>query len=345
MKKLIALFLILMLLPAAQAATLPYPADTVLSVLDLTPAQRALADYLYTPIFNGDAQIPLPEGTRYNDVSAAMNCLMQDYPELFHLDKNYSIQYYRSAPEIATAVTPAYRLSAQEAAELRRQLYVRASLLAANPDPQALHDEIVASAAYGGDTELRHTAVGALLDGEATCEGYAQALTLLYRMAGIPCGVVVGTAVDSVGLTERHSWNIAFLTGYTLIDPTWNDQGRLRLNTCWYYGLSTAQMGVDHFPDAGQILPLCGEQNNWHALRGQVIASRADADAALRRLVAGETLNLRIPDASLYRDLSGGLHTYLEGYNARYPAEAFCGTYSVVRSDAQQCVIIMRGEE
>ncbi len=346
MKKCLALLLLLALLcPGAQAETLPYPTETVLSVLDLTPEQRALADFLYGPVFRGDAEIALPRGTRYADVSAAMNCLMQDYPELFHLGKHYSIQYFRSAPEMAISITPTYRMDAQSAAELRRQLYIRASLLASRLDAQGLHDELVSSVVYGGDDELRHTAVGALLQGEATCEGYAQALTLLYRMAGIPCGVVSGTAVNSADATERHSWNIARLTGYTLIDPTWNDQGRLRLNTCWYYGLSTWQMGVDHFPDEGQILPFCGEQDNWHAQHGTVVTTLAEADAALRRLVAGESLNLRVVDAALYRTLAQDTVDYLGGYNERYPQEAFYGAYSVVRSDAQQCVIIMRGGE
>ncbi len=345
MKKLLSLLAAWLLLCAsAQAATLPYGEETILSVLALTDDQRALADFLYVPVFNMEAEIALPDKTRYEDVSAAMTCLMQDYPELFHLGRNYTVHYYVSAPEYATAVTPEYRMSAGEAADLRAELYVRAWMTASGQEAQSLHDHLVASVAYGGSDEMRHTAVGALLQGEATCEGYAQALTLLYRMAGIPCGVVTGVAVDERGHAEGHSWNIARLADFTLIDATWNDQGGIGLNTCWYYGLSTAQMGVDHFPGEGQEIPACGEQDNWHRKRGFVIAAQADMDAALHRLADGETVNLRIANTALYQAFTADPHACVTAYNERHPEAAFYGAYSIVTSDAQQCVILQRTE-
>ena len=96
MRKLLALLALMsMLIPAAHAAelSLPYAASTVLSVADLTAAQRDLAHFLYTPVFNGEAKITLPKGARYDDVSAAMEALMQDYPELFHLGRDYTLGY------------------------------------------------------------------------------------------------------------------------------------------------------------------------------------------------------------------------------------------------------------
>lgn len=344
-KLLILLTLLTLLLPSAQALTLPYPQDTVLSVAELTGSQRALVEYLYTPVFNGREKIDLPKGTRYDDVAPAMAALMQDYPELFHLGRDYAVGYYTHAPEQATYVEPQYRMTIEEAASVRATLYAQAWLLAdAYPTAEALHDALCSMVTYGGETEMRHTAVGALLEGRATCEGYAQAMTLLCRMAGIPCGVVVGEATDSAGVTERHSWNIADVGGYALIDATWNDQGSLGLNTHWYFGLSTGQMGVDHFPDAGQRIPFCGGEANWHALRGFAVSTQAEADAALRRLVSGETVNLRVTSADLYRALAKNTYDYITGYNERHPDAAFYGAYSVVSSDAQQCVILQRAE-
>ncbi len=342
MKRILPLLFVLLFLPFA-ALALPYPEETVLSVLPLTPAQQALRDFLYTPLFNGRAEIQLPEGARYDDVAPAVNALMQDYPELFHLDRNYTVTYYRDDPDHAVSLRPTYRVTAEEAAHFRAALYAQAYLLAdADPDPLALHDKLCALAEYGGESELRHTAVGALLQGEANCEGYAHALTLLYRMAGIPCGIVTGTALDSSGRTERHSWNLARLTGFTLIDPTWNDQGNV--NTHWYYGLSAMQMGADHVPDEGLVLPDCGDQDNWHVWHGAVVAGQAGADEALRRLVRGESLNLRVTDPALFAALAEDTYDYIGGYNERYPEEAFYGAYSVMHSDAQGCVIIERAE-
>lgn len=258
MQKALAILLIFLLPLQSAALTLPYSGETVLSVLDMTEAQHTLAEFLYTPVFNMESRIGLPEGTAYDDVTAAMACLMQDYPELFHLGKDYTIGYYRDTPQFASWVEPQYRMSADEAGQARALLYAQAYLIAdASADAAALHDHLCRLVTYGGDTELRHTAVGALLEGTATCEGYVQALTLLYRMAGIPCGVITGTAVDSAGTSGRHSWCIADIGGFTLIDPTWNDQDALGMILHWYYGLSGEQMGADHTPDAGQTVPLC----------------------------------------------------------------------------------------
>lgn len=346
MRKLIALFLLLLcpLLPA-QALTLPYPEDTILSVINLTETQRALADYLYEPIFFGRERIDLPKGTRYDDVQPAMLCLMADYPELFHLGRSYTLSYYAISPEYATAVTPQYRMTAGEAADTRIKLYVAAYMAVSEyPDALALHDHVCDTVSYGGDTEMAHTAAGALLEGRATCEGYAQAITLLYRMAGVPCGVVTGEATDSHGDTARHAWNIADIDGYCLIDATWNDQERLGLNTHWYYGLSTGYMAADHTPDPELRVPICSGEANWHDRNGYIVSWAEQADKAIRRLVAGETVNLRAGDRTMYTALTDDLPTWLEHYNQRNPDAPFYGAYSMTVSDTQLCVILRRAE-
>lgn len=346
MRRLIAILLLMTLfMPCARALELPYAADTVLSVLDLTDAQRALADYLYGPVFSGVEHIELPGHTLYADVAPAMGCLMQDYPELFHLGKNYTVGYYTDEPEYATWVEPTYRMSAQEAASLRSQLYAQAYLAADySPDPDVILDVLCQSVLYGGDTEMRHTAVGPLLQGAATCEGYAQAVTLICRMKGIPCGVINGDAMDSSGNIDRHSWNIARMNGYTLIDVTWNDQNNLGLNTRWYYGLSTRQMGADHFPDAEQTIPLCGEQDNWHTQRGLVITTEAELYAALRVFSREGQINLRFADSTLYARAAHDTTSLLDAFNRVCPEDAFYGAYSIVYSDTQMCVILRRTE-
>lgn len=344
-KLLLCLILVLCLPIAASALTLPYPEGTVLSVQVLTEAQSALVETLYTPIFNMEENITLPRGTRYEDAEAAMTALTRDYPELFHLGRNYSLSYYAHAPEYATAVIPQYRMSSEEAAAKRAELYVAAYLAVANnADPLMLHDHICAVVSYGGETEMAHTAVGALLEGQATCEGYAQALTLLYRMAGIPCGIVTGTAVDAHGRADRHAWNIADIDGYCLIDATWNDQEHLGLNTHWYYGLSTGYMADDHTPDPELRVPLCAAQANWHDRHGYIIHDADQADRFIRRLVAGETINLRMPERTMYAALTDDFSTWLEHYNERNPDAPFYGSYSMTCSDAQQCIILQRVE-
>ncbi len=254
MRRFLILICVLLLASAAQAESLslPYGGETVLSALDLSAEQRALADFLYAPVFRHEERILLPKGTAYADVSAAMHCLTQDYPELFHLGLDYTVGYYRDTPEQAAWVEPTYRLTAEEAAALRAELYLQAYLLAAeDPDLLSLHDALCRRVVYGGADEMRHTAPGALLTGEAQCEGYAQAMTLLCRMAGIPCGVVTGAARTSDGRTEPHAWNIALLDGEMVyLDVTWDDQDAQGIIGHWYFALTAEEIAEDHFiPD------------------------------------------------------------------------------------------------
>ncbi len=351
MKRLVSLLLLLCMLPVFPArAELPlaYPEETVLCVMRLTRAQRDLAAYLYAPVMAGEARISLPDNTRYADVGPAMQCLMLTYPELFHLGRSYTISYWQNEPDVAIAVNPEYRMDTRTADRLRRQLYGAAlSMVQSDATAVGLHDALLARVSYGGTDEMCHTAVGALLQGLATCEGYAQALTLLYRMAGIPCGIVTGMGADSMtGQVSSHAWNIINLGGYSLIDATWNDQEAAGVNTYWYFGLSTSQMAADHTPDADMALPVCSDHASWHRRMGCYAATQEAVYAALRALVEeGTLLNLRITDAALYRRLAADPSGLLDGYNAWCPrGSEFYGRYSYIFCDAQQCMMIMRTE-
>lgn len=351
MKKLIAALLAAWLLWSAAGAELPlvYPAETVISVMRLTQAQRELAAYLYVPVMAGAERITLPEGTRYDDVGPAMQSLMLDYPELFHLHREYTVSYLQSRPEYAVAVSPQYRVAPRTADGLRGQLYEAAlALVRQGSTALALHDALIAGTVYGGDTELRHTAVGALLQGQATCEGYAQALSLLCRMAGVPCGVVKGTATDSMtSLQTAHAWNIIYQGGYSLTDATWNDQDGAGVNTRWYFGLSDGQMAADHTPDAEMDMPPCTDHAGWHRRTGRIAATREDCFLAVEALaISGEPVNLRVTDRALYREIAADPAGFLDAYNAgRSDDLAFYGRYVCLSCDAQQCLYIGRPAE
>ena len=351
MKKLTALLLAAAVVLGTAAAELPlvYPAETVISVMRLTQAQRDLAEYLYAPVLAGETKIALPAGTRYDDVGPAMQSLMLDYPELFHLHREYTISYWQKKPEQAISVSPQYRMDARRAEELRAQLYQAAMVLVRQGGTAVgLHDALAECTAYGGDTEMRHTAVGALLQGTATCEGYAQALSLLYRMAGIPCGVVKGVGTEYMtGRQTAHAWNIMYLGGYSLIDATWNDQDGAGLNTHWYFGLSDEQMAADHTPDAEMDMPRSTDHAGWHRRYGRYAAQAEDAFRAMSDLVAyGTPVNLRVTDGALYAAIAEDIGGFMDAYNEWCPEGlAFYGRYTYMTCDAQQCLIIDRAGE
>lgn len=88
----------------------------------------------------------------------------------------------------------------------------------------ALHDYLVTHCKYSKITSKPpesdiYRAYGALVDGDAVCNGYAEALQLLFMCAGIKSQFVTGTA-DGID----HAWNLVELDGkWYHVDATWDD--------------------------------------------------------------------------------------------------------------------------
>lgn len=338
---------------AFAAPATPYAPETVVSALPLSEQARALVDALYPAIVRCEEKIELPEGTRYDDVNAAMASLTADYPELIHLARQWQIGYYRDRPEVATSLLVDYTLSADAyAAERARLMSVAKAMVAqtgggAVDRAEALHDLLCARVTYAASAESGegHTAADALLMAGARCEGYAQALTLLYRLAGLPCGMVIGDAWDDGGRAESHAWNVAILDGTpTFIDATWDDQPNG--DTHWYFGLTGDMMAADHRVRVGDDPPACDDMSvNWHARRGLLIATPAELTGALARFAQEGEVSLRFRDAELYEDFLASQEDWFRRMNAERPDAAFYGTYAVACCAAQRCVMLWRKED
>ena len=80
----------------------------------------------------------------------------------------------------------------------------------------AAHEYIRSLVNYNNnDTYLKHTAYGALVNGEAVCEGYAKAYKLLLNAMGIECDVVINS---------EHAWNVVCIDGeWYMVDVTNDD--------------------------------------------------------------------------------------------------------------------------
>ncbi len=92
-----------------------------------------------------------------------------------------------------------------------------------------LHDELCRTVTYTVDpnTDEDDCAVGALLNGEANCDGYADALYLTGTIAGLTMRYQHGDsrkADKSSGDGSMHMWNLVRFDGtWRLVDATWDD--------------------------------------------------------------------------------------------------------------------------
>lgn len=65
-----------------------------------------------------------------------------------------------------------------------------------------------------------HTPYGALVSGDAVCEGYATGAKLIFNELGVVCDIEFGDCIEGGG----HAWNLVQVDGvWYQLDTTWND--------------------------------------------------------------------------------------------------------------------------
>ena len=102
------------------------------------------------------------------------------------------------------------------------------------PDPlqtaKYIHDRLCSQITYIDDetTDEDDTAVGAILNGEANCDGYSDAFYLISSLAGLNVRYQHGDSLDKRTPDSRtsvsHLWNLLEIDGnWHMVDVTWDD--------------------------------------------------------------------------------------------------------------------------
>lgn len=113
-----------------------------------------------------------------------------------------------------------------------------------------IHDYILRQVTYPDpipEEDHLYTSYGALINGEAVCEGYAKLFQHLCYEVGINCLQVTGTGITSSG-TEPHMWNLVRLDEeWYQVDVTWDDAyNDDKVLSYRYFNLTDQQMNADH---------------------------------------------------------------------------------------------------
>lgn len=133
-----------------------------------------------------------------------------------------------------------------------------------------IHKFIVNNIDYNcsGISSDSYTIKGALIDKKAVCEGYSKAFKFLCDYAKIPCVVVTGTAIDSSGKNEKHSWNIVKINDdFFHVDCTWNRNTLENLSLSLYLNVSDNFISGNHVWQKNRY-PKCNVKSN---LESQII--------------------------------------------------------------------------
>lgn len=89
-----------------------------------------------------------------------------------------------------------------------------------------IHDYIIENVEYN-QTEAPNNSnmYGALIEGKAVCEGYAESFKYMMDKLNIPCILVYGNGINNAGNSEYHSWNQVLMEDgkWYSVDSTWDD--------------------------------------------------------------------------------------------------------------------------
>ncbi len=209
-------------------------------------------DALVSDVDDGYTRIYLERIASWQ-VMVLMDCYLADHPEAFWLSGGYSWDDTDEYTRIDLRTNFSGDLP-QARADLEAAVQSMLSLLRAGMSDYekalVLHDALIERCAYASGPNC-YNAYGALVEGSAVCQGYAEAYQLLMIRAGIPCMVVSGT-----GNGGAHAWNAVKMDGsWYYTDVTWDDpvdnDGAVKYYG--YFGLTQAMMERDHVTHQGTI--------------------------------------------------------------------------------------------
>ena len=204
----------------------------------------------------------------------------------------------------------------------------------------AIHDALCDMNVYTDDpsTEEDDNAIGALLNGEANCDGYADAFFLAGTLAGLEVRYQQGQSrerqTDEVYRDVGHLWNLLKIDGtWRLVDVTWDDQADETVYTWFNLGLDRARLM--HTWDEQNSVPLLAETDlsqrpgHEYLIRDTKTASAALNEARKLKL---STFALILPeDAKLDRKELMNLVGKKTGGSYHYSWNSYMRTMTVTK--------------
>lgn len=342
MKKWLLLFLLLLPCCALAAPDTPYDPALMVHYPRLNAAQQQIFDLAYAGAVQGQTRVELPDATSYDDTCAAMDALLLDCPELCALHSEYSVGYYRDAPQEAIYIDLTYTLPL----ESQQQLMQTASALAAQAQGEEfhrewfLHDALCQLVTYDASAANQHNAYGALVEGRAVCDGYARAMALLLRLAGMEAGVAQGVLLET---GAAHAWNLVKVEGsYTWLDVTNDDQPGL--TTYFYFNITDEWLARSYRLNSTGLPPCHDRSVNWQVRNHRFVSNAEEMQKHVfnnfRNMMAqGSRFCLRFEREADYLSLRDKVFFWAIQYNKlfEYSIE---GQLHSFYNDAQRCVII-----
>lgn len=212
--------------------------DNIVAGIDACAEEIAISNYQY--------ELTLEE------FEMVLEATRRDHTEQFWMGTTYT-PYVDTITNVVKKIVPTYSMSGDELQDAKTEFNQAINLLIGRLDPnmseyekeKALHDMLAVQVSYVS-TNNSHNAYGALVEGKAVCEGYAEALQCALQLVGIQSVEIFGYGINpATGRGEAHAWNTVRIDGeYYHVDLTWNDQDTILLHA--YFNQTSAILDEDH---------------------------------------------------------------------------------------------------
>ncbi len=261
-------------------------ADTVYeyygrAALEDLPNSEALL-YAYDAIYEGVGEckneIRISDGTNkisVEEIRMVADVYRRDHTEQFWVANNGNISY--TTEDDAISYVPTYFMTGEELADAKLKFAEKTDEILSHitqgmsdfEKELAIHDILAERVAYI-DSENAHNAYGAIVEGKAVCEGYAEALQYLLMMCNIQSFIIVGSSVNpATNQPEGHAWNAVKIDGkFYHVDLTWNDQASYLYHA--YFNITDTEIERDHtITETEYDLPVCNStEENYFVKNG-----------------------------------------------------------------------------
>ena len=203
----------------------------------LSETEMNAYSFIYEGLIAGNSEIECPIRLEADQLSKAMDAVLNDHPEIFWIDNNYSYSYNPEDGSIKEITFTFYDFAdTPEKLQAAKAEFDAAasSIIAGASEYQTLidielyiHDYICENTVYDESAPYHQSAYSTIVLHRSVCAGYARSFQYLMQRAGATCYYVTGSTektVEGSGDSGSHSWNMVLINGdFYNVDCLWDD--------------------------------------------------------------------------------------------------------------------------
>lgn len=203
--------------------------------------EKNVYSLIFEELYKGSRKFECPVKTNAEELSLAIDAVLNDHPDLFWLDNKYSYSYDPEDGSVKEITFEFYdfadtpdklhkaKVALEEAADsVISQVRLKTTMVERE---LFIHDYICQNTVYDEAAPYNQSAYSCLVMHRSVCAGYARAFQYLMQKAGFTCYYVAGRTeglngqvINGSNESGSHSWNMVLLDGeYYNVDCLWDD--------------------------------------------------------------------------------------------------------------------------